>query len=174
MLNLSAYLRMSKLTLVVAVARNRVIGLNNALPWHLPNDLQFFKRTTMGKPIIMGRKTYESIGRPLPGRLNIVISRNPELTAPGCTVVNSLDAALQAADPAAEYMLIGGASLYQQALPLAQRLWLTEVAAEPTGDVFFPALDTLEWRELSREAHPADERHAYGYSFVQLERKTGT
>ena len=98
MLNLSAYLRMSKLTLVVAVARNRVIGLNNALPWHLPNDLQFFKRTTIGKPIIMGRKTYESIGRPLPGRLNIVISRNPEFTAPGCTVVNSLDAALQAAD----------------------------------------------------------------------------
>ncbi|HXH03746.1 MAG TPA: type 3 dihydrofolate reductase [Candidatus Competibacteraceae bacterium] len=159
-----------KLTLVVAVARNGVIGRNNGLPWHLPNDLKFFKQTTLGKPVIMGRKTYQSIGRPLPGRQNIVVTHDPEFQAPGCQVVLSLDAALKAAAPAPEVMLIGGASLYAQTLPRAERIYLTWVDAEPQGDAWFPELEPEQWREVWREDHPADAHHEHAYSFRLLER----
>jgi len=164
-----------KIALVVAAARNRAIGLNNKMPWHLPEDLKYFKRVTMGKPVIMGRNTFESIGRPLPGRPNIVISRNADYKADGITLVNSLEAALQAAvqllPPGTdEVMVIGGAQIYAQALAQADRLYLTEVDAEPEADAFFPAIERAEWRESARESHAACERNPYAYSFVVLER----
>ena len=164
---------MIKLALIVAMTPARVIGRTGALPWHLPSELQFFKRTTMGKPIIMGRKTHESIGRPLPGRANIVVSRNPAYQAPGCQVFASLELALEAARqfaPDSEIMLIGGAELYRQALPLADRIYLTLVEAELEGDTHFPELNPDEWRELWRESFPADARHAYAHTRMLLER----
>lgn len=165
-----------KISLVVAAARNRAIGLNNRMPWHLPEDLKYFKRVTMGKPVIMGRNTFESIGKPLPGRPNIVISRNGGYKADGITLVNSLEAALLAAQQLLpqgvdEIMVIGGAQIYAQALPRADRLYLTEVDAEPEADAFFPAIDRKEWQETAREAHAACERNPYPYSFVVLERR---
>ena len=165
-----------KVALIVAAARNRAIGLNNKMPWHLPEDLKYFKRVTMGKPVIMGRNTFESIGRPLPGRPNIVISRNADYKADGITLVNSLDAALKAAQqllPAGqdEVMVIGGAQIYAQALPQATRLYLTEVDAEPEADAFFPAINRSEWQETARESHAACERNPYAYSFVVLEKR---
>lgn len=164
-----------KVSLVVAAARNRAIGLNNKMPWHLPEDLKYFKRVTMGKPVVMGRNTFESIGKPLPGRPNIVISRNVDYRAEGITVVNSLEAALRAAQQLLppgqdEVMVVGGAQIYAQALPQAERLYLTEVDAEPAADAFFPALDRKAWREIARESHAACERNPYAYSFVVLER----
>ena len=164
-----------RLALIVAMTPAGVIGRAGSLPWHLPSELQFFKRTTMGKPIIMGRKTYESIGRPLPGRTNIIISRNPAFQADGCQVFTSLEAALDAArklTPESEAMLIGGAELYQQALPLANRIYLTLVEAELEGDTYFPKLDSSEWREVQRESFPADERHAYAHTRIFLERRS--
>ena len=165
-----------KLALIVAAARNRAIGLHNKMPWHLPEDLKYFKRVTLGKPVIMGRNTFESIGRPLPGRPNIVISRNADYKADGITLVNSLDAALKAAQqllPAGqdEVMVIGGAQIYAQALPQATRLYLTEVDAEPEADAFFPAISRSEWQETARESHAACERNPYAYSFVVLEKR---
>ncbi|MGE0114283.1 MAG: type 3 dihydrofolate reductase [Steroidobacteraceae bacterium] len=159
-----------KLALIVAVADNGVIGQQNGLPWRLPGDLKRFKALTMGKPIIMGRKTFDSIGRPLPGRTNIVISRQSQLSLPGCTVVSSLPAALAAAGEVDEAIIIGGAEIYRQSLPLAGRIYLTQVHAAVTGDATFPALDTAQWRSIVREDYPADERHAHAYSFVTLER----
>ncbi len=164
-----------KICLIVAAARNRAIGLNNKMPWHLPEDLKYFKHVTLGKPVIMGRNTFESIGRPLPGRPNIVISRNAGYQAQGITLVNSLEAALQAAQQLLptgvdEVMVIGGAQIYAQALPLATRLYLTEVDAEPEADAFFPAIDRTAWREVARESHAACERNPYPYSFVVLEK----
>ncbi len=158
------------LSLIVAMARNRVMGLANRLPWHLPADLQFFKRTTLGKPILMGRRTFESLGRPLPGRTNIVLTDRPDYQAQGCIVVHSLTKALAAAGPADEVMVIGGASLYAQTLAQAERIYLTLVEAEPQGDVRFPELERGAWREVWREEHPADARHAYPFSFILLER----
>jgi dihydrofolate reductase len=143
--------------LVVAAADNDVIGRGNALPWHLPADLAHFKRLTMGKPILMGRRTFESIGRPLPGRSNIVITRDPAFAAHGVRTVHSLDAALDLAaqialvDGSDELMVIGGAQIYAAALPRAQRLYLTRVHARPEGDAFLPAIDWSEWREERRE-----------------------
>lgn len=159
------------LTIVVAVARNGVIGRDNGLPWHLPADLAFFRRTTMGRPVIMGRRTYQSIGRPLPGRHNIVVTGNPAYEVPGCTVVHSLESALAAAGSAPEVMLIGGASLFAQAMDRVDRIVLTEVDAEPEGDVFFPALDASNWREVWSECHEADDRNAHPYRFRILERR---
>ena len=165
-----------KLSLIVAAARNHAIGLNNKMPWHLPEDLKYFKRVTLGKPVIMGRNTFESIGRPLPGRPNIVISRNADYKAEGITLVTSLDEALAAAErllPAGqdEVMVIGGAQIYAQALPLATRLYLTEVDAEPEADAFFPAFDRSQWHEEARETHTACERNPYAYSFVLLQKR---
>lgn len=150
------------LALIAAQARNRVIGLDNRMPWHLPADLKHFKARTLGKPIIMGRKTWDSLGRPLPGRLNIVISRQPGLQLEGAEVFGSLEAALQRADQWAreqgvdELMLIGGAQLYEQALPLAERLYLTRIELDPPGDAFFPVFDEAVWRRVEQEAFPAD------------------
>lgn len=159
------------ISLIVAMDRNRLIGRGNALPWHLPADLAHFKAITMGKPIVMGRKTYESIGRPLPGRHNIVVSRNPAFDAPGCTVVASVDAALSAAGDVPEIMVIGGAQLYADVLPRAQRIYLTRIEAGFDGDAWFPPLDDTVWQEVACSAQAADERNPHAYSFLILERR---
>ena len=165
------------ISLIVAVADNGVIGRDNELPWHLPGDLQYFKRTTLGKPVLMGRKTRQAIGRALPGRTNIVISRQQGLELESTLVVNGLDAALALAEQVAdadgvdELMVIGGAEIYALALPVAQKLYLTEVHAEVTGDAWFPDWDRLQWREISRERHDACDSNPYDFSFVVYERR---
>ncbi len=161
------------IVLVVARADNRVIGKDGAMPWHLSEDLKRFKRITVGKPVIMGRKTFESIGKPLPGRHNIVLTRQPGWRAEGVTVVPNLAEAIAAAglDPrtrADAIMVVGGAEIYAQALPFATRIELTEIHAAPEGDTHFPQLDPARWRETFREAHPAGETHP-AYDFVTLE-----
>jgi dihydrofolate reductase len=152
-------------TLVVAVADNGVIGRDNALPWHLPEDLKRFKRITMGKPIVMGRKTFESIGKPLPGRLNIVLTRDANYRRGGVTVVHDVEGALRAAEVAEEIMVIGGSDLFRLFLPRATSVHLTRVHGDVAGDVFWPALDDKEWLVTEREAFAADERHAYSMTF---------
>ncbi len=152
------------------MAHDGVIGRDGGLPWHLPADLKRFRVITMGKPIVMGRRTHESIGRALPGRRNIVLSRAAGYRAPDCEVFNSLNAALAAMGDEAEVMIVGGAALYAEALPHADYLYLTEVDAELAGDVRFPNFDRDAWREIGREAHRADASHVYNYCFLQLER----
>ena len=159
-----------KLSIIVAMAGNRVIGRDNRLPWHLPADLKHFRQLTTGKPILMGRKTWESIGRPLPERTNIVITRDEDYTAPGCLVVHSLEAALRAAGHHSEVMVIGGAELYHQALPLAERIYLTQVHGTFEGDTFFPELDEDGWSELEHSDYEPDEKNSHAYSFITLER----
>ena len=159
-----------KLSIIVAMSNNRVIGRDNTIPWHLPADLRHFKQTTLGKPILMGRKTFESIGRPLPERRNIVMTRDNSYTAPGCTVVHSIDAALQAAAGSDEVVVIGGAEFYRQVLPQVDTIYLTQIHADLEGDTFFPALDDEHWREVERENFEADDNNPYAYSFVTLER----
>jgi dihydrofolate reductase len=156
---------------VVAVARNGVIGRTNGLPWRLPADLAFFKRVTMGHPIIMGRKTYESIGKPLPGRLNIVVTRSAGFQAPGCTVVGTLEEAYRAAGDAPEVFIIGGAQIYEAAFATADRIYLTEVESQVEGDTFFPRFDRNRWDETVLETHGRDERHAHSMRIVRLDRK---
>jgi dihydrofolate reductase len=160
----------TQVSVVVATDEHGGIGLEGRLPWHLPNDLKRFKALTMGRPIIMGRRTFDSIGRALPGRVNIVVSRQPGLRIDGCLVVPSLEAALEAAGDADEACVIGGAEIYRLALPLAGTLHLTRVHATVGADTFFPVIDAAQWEEVSREDCPADERHAYPYSFVTLRR----
>jgi dihydrofolate reductase len=160
---------MTLLTLIVARARNGVIGRDNALPWRLPEDLQHFKRTTLGAPIIMGRKTWDSIGRPLPGRRNIVVSRNHGLTLDGAEVVASLEDAQRLCIGAEQVFLIGGAQLYAHALPSADRLIVTEIDADVPGDAFFPAVDRSKWIEVARETHHS-EANGFDYAFVTYER----
>ena len=160
-----------KRSLVVAMARNGVIGRDNALPWRLPAELAHFKRVTMGHPIVMGRRTYESIGKPLPGRKNIVVTHNRAFEAPGCTVVGSLDEAWKAADGADEVCVIGGTTLFQETLPTADVIHLTEVEAEVEGDTWFPPFDRGQWREKEIARHPADERHAYPFRILELTRR---
>jgi dihydrofolate reductase len=167
--------RAPTIALIAAMDRNRLIGQGNAMPWHLPADLKHFRAVTWGKPMVMGRRTYQSLGRPLPGRTNIVVSRDPEFRAAGVIVARSLDEALaraaEAAGAGGEIMGIGGANLYAQLLPRAQRLYLTQIDAELKGDAWFPPFDPGRWREVSREAHPAGEGGAdFGYSFVELVR----
>jgi dihydrofolate reductase len=159
-----------RLELVAAIARNGVIGRGNALPWHLPEDLRHFKRVTLGHPVLMGRRTWESLGRPLPGRPNLVLTRDAGFRAPGAEVVHDLDGAARAAGPGA-LMVIGGAALYRLCLPAAAVFHLTEVLAEVDGDVRFPPWERAAWRELDREEHPADARHAHPYRFVTLARR---
>jgi len=159
------------ISLVVAMARNRVIGRDNRLPWRLPADLAYFKQVTLGHPVVMGRRTWESIGKPLPGRLNIVVSRNPAFRAPGGTVVPSLEEALRAAGDAPEVSVIGGTSIFAEALPVADRIHLTEVEADVPGDTWFPEFDRAEWREREVSRHPADDRHAHPFRIVVLDRK---
>lgn len=156
---------------IVAMAENRVIGAKNQLPWHLPADLAHFKSITTGHPILMGRKTYESIGKPLPNRTNIIMTRDPYYQVDHCIVVSSIDDAIAAAsDEHQEFFIIGGAEIYQQLLPSIQRLYLTLIHQEFEGDVYFPELNMSEWEEISRAAHTADEKNVYAYSFIVLER----
>lgn len=158
-----------QLSLIAAFDEGRLIGRNGELPWRLPNDLKHFKALTLGKTILMGRKTWDSLGRPLPQRDNWVLTRDPTFQAEGARAFVSLDAAL-AAHPGGELMVIGGGELYRQTLPLARTLYLTRVQARLQGDAWFPDLDPAQWRETAREDHVVDERHAYAYSFVTLER----
>jgi dihydrofolate reductase len=158
------------ITLIVAVADSGAIGRDNGLPWHLPEDLKRFKRLTLGKPVVMGRRTFESIGKPLPGRHNIVVTRDPNYRREGVTVVHDSADALRAAGPAPEIMVIGGAELFRLFLPSAGRIHLTRVHAEIAGDVFWPALDQRQWRVVQREPHPPDERHAHAMTFEVWEK----
>ncbi len=161
---------MTVISIIAALAENRVIGVNNTLPWRLPNDLRHFRRLTTGHAIILGRKNYESIGKPLPERTNIIITRNRDFRADGCPIAHSLDEALVLAGNDPEIFVIGGAEIYRAALARADRLYLTRVHAAIAGDTFFPEFDETEWREISHARHEPDERHAYAYSFVVLER----
>lgn len=160
-----------RVSLVVAMARNRVIGRDNTLPWRLPADLAHFRKVTMGHPIVMGRRTFESIGRALPGRNNIVITHNREYAAHGCIVVNSLDEAWKVAGNAEEVCVIGGTTLFDETLFLADVIHLTEVGADVEGDTFFPEFDRGEWSEKEIARHPADERNAYPLRILELTRK---
>jgi dihydrofolate reductase len=162
---------MARIVIVVAVAENGVIGRDNALPWRLSADLKRFRALTTGKPVLMGRKTYDSIGRALPDRTNIVVSRRAGLTIAGCIVVDSIERGLDAAGTAPEVAVIGGAALFAAVLPRTQTIHLTRVHADVPGDVFFPALDPGEWRETVLERHLSDARHTYEFSFVELERR---
>jgi len=159
------------ITIIVAMDRNRLIGAQNKLPWHLPADLRRFKQVTMDHPIVMGRTTHESIGRPLPGRQNIVVSRTPGYSSSGCTIVDSLDAALSAAADSDEVMIIGGATLYQQILPRTQCIYLTRINHEFEGDTWFPQLEPGDWIEIIRDDYPADAANPYPYSFITMERR---
>ena len=165
-----------KIAAIVAVTSNGVIGRDNQMPWHLPNDLKYFKETTMGKPVVMGRKTFESIGRPLPGRTNIVVTGNRDYHAKGVEVVYSLGDAIKLARRAAEaegvkeLMIIGGAKLYAEALPLVERLYLTEIKAEIEGDAYFEVLNLDEWLEAGRQDFAAEGANPYNYSFVVYNR----
>lgn len=157
---------------VVAVAENGVIGRKGELPWRLPADLQHFKKLTLGHPVIMGRRTYDSIGKPLPGRPNIVVTRQHNWTAPGTETAGTVAAAVaRAAELDETVCVIGGGEIYREALPMADVVYLTEVHHAFEGDAFFPALPPSEWREETRERHEADERHAYAFSFVTLRRR---
>jgi dihydrofolate reductase len=159
------------ISLIWAMARNGVIGRNNTLPWRLPADLQHFRRVTLGHHVVMGRKNYQDIGHALPGRTNIVVTRQPDWHAPGCVVVHSVDEALREAANDTEVFVIGGAEIYAQTLGRAQRLYLTEIDADIAGDTYFPPFDRGEWRELQRLYHPADDKNPHPYSFVLLERR---
>lgn len=159
------------LALIVAAAQNGVIGRDNQLPWHLSADLKRFRALTMGHHILMGRKTFESIGRPLPGRTNIVITRQPDFRAEGVVVVHSLAEALALAADDDRIFVVGGAEIYRQALPQADRIYLTIIHQDFEGDTFWFDLDRMVWRETSRVAHRPDEKNPYPYSFVELERK---
>lgn len=167
-----------KISLIVAMSQNRVIGRQNQMPWHLPDELKYFKRVTMGKPVLMGRNTFESIGKPLPGRPNIVITRNPDYEADGISVVASVEDALDLAESLTEHdanmeaMVIGGAQIFAATLPVADRLYLTEVHAVIDGDVFFPEFQRERWRIVARDEHAADEKNPYAYSVLVLERRT--
>lgn len=160
-----------RLVAVVAMAENGVIGVDNRLPWRLPADLRRFKAITLGKPVLMGRRTFDSIGRPLPGRQNIVLTQDPSWSAEGVVAAHSLGEALGAAGRAAELMVIGGAGVYALCWPRVERLELTLVHARPEGDTRLADFDWAEWRELARERHCADERHDHDYSFITLERR---
>ena len=152
------------------MAKNRVIGANNAIPWHLPNELKLFKNLTMGHHIVMGRKTYESINRLLPGRTTVIVTRQRDYTVPGAIVVHSIDEALEACRGDSEVFVIGGADIFRDALPLADRLYLTIVDAEPAGDTLMPEFDMSDWRETSAESFDADEKHAHNYRALVLDR----
>ena len=164
------------IAIVVGMAENRVIGRDGGLPWRLPADMARFRALTMGKPMVMGRRTHESIGRALDGRHNIVVSRRPGYRAPGCTVTSSLEAALElaleAASDAADIAVIGGASIYERALPAADRIHLTLVHASIDGDVRFPLIEPSAWREVSRAERTADARNRYDLSFIELVRRS--
>ena len=167
-----------KIAMIAAVAENNTIGKNNDLPWHLPDDMKYFMQTTQGHYVIMGRKNYESIPekfRPLPNRANIVVTTQENYSAPGCVIVHSLNRAIEfcrATNPG-EIFLIGGSSIYKEGLPLADKLYLTQIHATVDGDVFFPVFNKDDWKEISRIKHEKDDRHKYSFDFVVLERNHG-
>lgn len=162
---------MPRLNLIAAVARNGVIGRNQQIPWQIPGEQAYFKKVTLGHPIVMGRKTWESLGRALPGRRNIVVSRNSSYVAPGAEVVTNLASALRAVADVPKVFVIGGSQLYAEALPAADRLFLTEIDSDVDGDTFFPAFDRELWHESSREYHAPNGQRPFGYSFVVYERR---
>jgi dihydrofolate reductase len=159
-----------EVSVLVAATENGVIGRENGMPWHLPDDLRHFKALTLGKPVLMGRRTFDSIGRPLPGRTNLVLTRAAGWSVPGVTVVPDLESALRVAAGAPELVVAGGAQVYALALPRATRIYLTRIHAVIDGDTRFPDIDPKAWRETAHELHPADARHAYAMSFITLER----
>jgi dihydrofolate reductase len=163
--------RQPLISLIVAMAQNGVIGRDNTLPWRLPEDLRRFKAITMGKPILMGRKTFESIGKPLPGRTNLVLTRDHHWRAKGAVVVNSLDQALRQAGDCEELIAIGGAEIYRLLMPFARRIYLTHVHADIPGDTFFPDFDPTQWVDAECTPHAADENHAYALTFVTMVRR---
>lgn len=160
-------------SIIVAKTSNHVIGQDNQLPWHLPKDLQHFRRITMGHHVIMGRKTFASIQNPLSGRKLIVLTQNTGYSAPGCTIAHSIEEALAIAEQAGdtEVLIAGGAVIYQATLALVDKIYLTELKVKLVGDTFFPVIKANEWQEISRIHHPADERHLYAYDFVELVRR---
>jgi dihydrofolate reductase len=160
------------ISLLVAASENGVIGRDNGMPWHLPDDLKHFKALTLGKPVLMGRRTFESIGKPLPGRTNLVLTRAVGWAVPGVVAVPDLSAALHAAGAAAELVVAGGAQVYALALPQAARIYLTRIHADIEGDTRLPDIELAAWRETSRQLHPVDARHAFAMSFITLERRS--
>ncbi|MEZ4513777.1 MAG: dihydrofolate reductase [Chloroflexota bacterium] len=159
------------ISLVAAMDKNGVIGVNGRLPWHLPDETKHFRAVTIGKPHIMGRKTLESIGRPLPKRPNIILTRDPNYRFDGCIITHTVAEALAAAGDVAEVTIGGGTDIFALFLPIATRLYLTFVEAEVAGDTFFPPWSRDEWVEVSRDYHPADDRHAYAFTMLLFERK---
>ena len=159
------------ISLIVAASTNNVIGVRGELPWRLSADLKHFKAVTMGKPIVMGRLTWESIGRALPDRRNIVITRQAGYEAEGCEVVDSIEAAIEVAGATGDILVIGGGDIYAQFMPRAERIYLTRVHVTIEGDAFFPELDESEWRLIESESHEADERNAHAFTFMTLERR---
>jgi len=165
------------ISFIAALSKNRVIGKNNDLPWHLPDDMKYFMQTTKAHYVIMGRKNYDSIPekfRPLPNRTNVVVSRQKSFKAPGCVVVHSLEDGIEQARRGNEQeaFIIGGAEIFKSGFPFSQRLYLTEIAAEVGGDTYFPEWNAAEWTEISRQHHPVDARHAFAFDFVVYERKS--
>jgi dihydrofolate reductase len=158
---------MARINVIAAMAKNRVIGINNTLPWHLPEDLKHFKALTMGHHIILGRKTYESIGRPLPGRTTVIVTRDPDYQVEGCLTAHSIDAAIAACGSDLEVFFVGGANLYEQILPRADRIYLTEIQAEYQGDAHFPAFDSKDWQETARDRQVSAAGLAYHFVTFQ-------
>jgi len=159
------------ISIIIAMGNDRVIGIKNALPWQLPADLEHFRQLTVGKPVIMGQKTFESIGKPLPGRTNIVLTLDENFNPPGCLVAHSIEEALSAAKDFPEVMICGGVSIYRQFLPLADRMYLTLIEGNFEGDAYFPEFDWNNWREVERIENQPDKENPYKYTFVTLERK---
>ena len=160
-----------RLSIIVAMDDNQLIGKDNALPWHLPADLGYFKKTTTGKTVLMGRKTYESIGFALPIRRNVVVSRNSDFSAAGCEVVSSIEAALELAKEDDEVMIMGGASFYEQLLPSVERLYITQIEGTYAGDAYFPNFNRDDFVESFRQSHEPDEKNQHTYHFTILDRK---
>ena len=160
-----------KISLIAAMANNRIIGHDNKMPWHLPADLKHFKQVTMGKPVIMGRKTFESIGKPLPGRQNIIITRQSGLALNGCDIVHSIEDAIALVKNIDEVMIIGGGTIYESMIDKADRLYITLIELEADGDTQFPAWNEDEWSIIDEEPHLADDKNPYNYRFITLERK---
>lgn len=161
-----------QVSIIVAMALNHTIGINNTLPWRCPEDLKHFKKLTMGHRMIMGRKTFDSIGKPLPGRTTVVVTRNPSLSIEGCIVTRSLDEAIKTCANDEEIFIVGGADIYTQALSLASKLYITEIQQEVKGDANFPAFDKNEWREISRDKHTQQEPQALKFDFVTYRRNS--
>lgn len=162
---------MAKISLIAAMSLERVIGVKNQLPWHLPDDLRRFKQLTLGKPVVMGSQTYLSIGKPLPGRENFVLTRDVDKHFEGCFMVHDVGSLVEAVKAFEEIFIIGGAQIYQQFLPIADRLYLTVVQTSVAGDAYFPEWNPSEWQEYSREHHPIDEKHPVAFDFVVLDRR---